>query len=199
MPTVRQLVFVMLALLTSLKTPAVYSQTGLINITIDDSSADPLTGVKIVYGVENQAGHGDWVSVVDQNCTGCLAQPDAAQAFDHSWHDSSYSIEKGFFPFAWVTFTGSAVYVMGIVIASMERTSTSLNNTRLTFEIDGEDQGTYLHIASIGPETVFSYNTLVFAKDDLPYGFHNITILVGNSTPARDSLCLLDRIIYTRR
>ncbi|KLO13080.1 hypothetical protein SCHPADRAFT_904487 [Schizopora paradoxa] len=176
----------------------IHSQTGLINITIDDSSADPLTGVQIFYGLQNQPGtSAGWAA--GQDCPNCLAQPDKAQAFDNSWHDSTYSVPKGNLPYAWVTFTGSAVYVMGIIVASIPQTNYSLNNSRLFFQIDGEDQGNYLHVASIGPEIVYSYNALFFAKEDLPYGLHNITIMNGDSSPAPDSLCLLDRIVYTTK
>ncbi|KLO13079.1 hypothetical protein SCHPADRAFT_874504 [Schizopora paradoxa] len=188
---------VMLAILISLRTPPVYSQSDLFNITIDDSFADPSTGVQIFYGLQNRPGEGNgWAP--GQDCPGCLAQPNKTLAFNNSWHDTTYSA-KGDIPYAWMTFTGSAVYVMGIVIASMKKTSTSLNNTRLSFEIDGEDQGTYLHVASIGSDIVYSYDTLFFAKEDLPFDFHNITIMVGNSVDNQDSLCLLDRIIYTTK
>ncbi len=86
---------------------------------------------------------------------------------------------------------------MGIIVSGAPETNTSLNNSRLFFQVDGESQGSYLNTASVGPEVVYSYNETLFVQEGLPFGLHNITILNGDSKATVDSLCLLDRIIYT--
>ena len=72
-----------------------------------------------------------------------------------------------------------------------------MNNSRLFFGIDGEMQGSYVNNAVVGPEVVYAYNTTLFAQTGLTSGQHSITIECGDGNPAIDSVCLIDRIIYT--
>jgi len=167
----------------------------LTNISIDDASSDPLTGTRITYGLTNDVT-GGWN--VGQACSGCFAQPDASQAFNGTWHDSSYSpTREGEIPYAFVSFTGVAVYVMGIFVSTAPESNTSLNHSTLFFQINGTLQGSFIRTASIGSEIEYTYNTPYFVKENLPFGNHNITILNGDNETAVDSLCLLDRILYT--
>lgn len=55
--------------------------SALYNVTVDDSGFDPLTGAAIHYGVDWDYG---------PTCTKCLAQPEAGEAYNDTWHDASY-------------------------------------------------------------------------------------------------------------
>lgn len=59
---------------------AVAASAAVINITVDDSSSDPNTGNRIIYGQHWNIG---------QDCPNCSAQPDKALAYGNSWHDTS--------------------------------------------------------------------------------------------------------------
>lgn len=56
------------------------SQADLINIKVDDSEPDPLTGQVISYTPNNACKLG-------QSCTDCTAKVDRNLAYHHSWHD----------------------------------------------------------------------------------------------------------------
>ncbi|KLO13082.1 hypothetical protein SCHPADRAFT_940654 [Schizopora paradoxa] len=175
----------------------VNSSMTLVNVSIDDTLSDPSNGARLSYGLINKLGLDGNGWSVGQNCSTCFAQPDPSQTFDHSWHDASTSGIPGDIPYASVSFSGVAVYVMGILIPSAPSTNDSVNNTRMFFQIDGIDQGSFTHIASVGPETLYSYNATFFAMENLPDGQHNITIMCGDGNQGILSNCLLDRVIYT--
>ncbi|KLO13084.1 hypothetical protein SCHPADRAFT_928764, partial [Schizopora paradoxa] len=170
------------------------------NLSIDDSSPDPLTGTRLIYeclDLTNSKVHG-WN--VGQDCgSGCSAHPDPSQVFEGTWHDASTRENGVNSPIASTSFTGVAVYVIGINIASTPETSSSLNNTRMFFQIDGAIQGSYNHTASIATDTTFSYGAVFFAQEGLSNELHNITIICGDGDPNLDSICLLDRIIYSSK
>lgn len=167
-----------------------------------------------MYGRLDDPTNGDGWGI-GPNCSVCVAQPDPSQTFDRTWHDASVSSNGNNTPFATVSFTGEqlvltinrnnsdfitgvAIYVMGIIVASTPATTDALNSSKIFFQVDGTTQGSFLHEASLGPETVYSYNTTLFAKTNLSNELHNITVLCGDGTdPSTDSLCLLDRFIYT--
>lgn len=92
---------------------------------------------------------------------------------------------------------GIAVYVIGITVSNTPATNYSLNSTKMFFEVDGIDHGSFFFEASLGSEVVYSYNTTLFAKEGLSNGLHNVTMMCGNGVSNPDSICLLDRIIYT--
>lgn len=50
------------------------------NRTIDDTYGDSVTGLKVVYNSPWNTG---------QLCPGCRVQPDAAEAFEGTWHDTT--------------------------------------------------------------------------------------------------------------
>ena len=55
----------------------------LINITVDDSVSD---------GDKHQLRYlPDEIYWSTQDCVGCLAKPDAAMAFNETWHDTTFS------------------------------------------------------------------------------------------------------------
>ncbi|KLO13087.1 hypothetical protein SCHPADRAFT_940659 [Schizopora paradoxa] len=165
------------------------------NISVDDNSFDPYSGARIFYGtVDEVATNGNGWNI-GQDCPNCTAQPDPSMVFNRTWHDTSSSLTAGNIPMASFSFTGIAIYVMGISVSSSPETTKSLNNSRIFFRIDDEDAGSYFNTATVGSEVLYSYNVTFFAKENLPDGPHNITMLCGNGTTT--SLCLLDRFIYT--
>lgn len=92
---------------------------------------------------------------------------------------------------------GVAVYVIGIFVSTAPSSATDLNNSRIFVQINGTDEGNFIKSAIVGGNAIYEYNTTFFAKEGLPFGQHNITILNGDSEATSVSLCLLDRIIYT--
>ena len=57
----------------------------LVNVTIDDSGKDPVTGALIQYLPNSTFWHGS-----AETCNTCAAHPDPAQGFDGTWHDSAF-------------------------------------------------------------------------------------------------------------
>lgn len=55
----------------------------LINVTVDDSGRDPHTGFSFSYSPQASWNNG-------QDCTGCSARPDPAQAYMGTWHDTTF-------------------------------------------------------------------------------------------------------------
>ncbi|KLO13076.1 hypothetical protein SCHPADRAFT_381499 [Schizopora paradoxa] len=187
--------------ITSSAPRAACSSSTLTNVSIDDSSPDPFTGTRISYGsIGNITDGAGWN--IGQNCSICLAQPDPSQVFDGTWHDTSTwfavkgpnAVNK---PFASVSFTGVAVFVVGIIVLSTPATSSPLNNTRMFFQVDGAKEESFSNDASLGDEVIYSYNVTLFSKTGLENGLHNITMICGDGRSSADSLCLLDEIIYT--
>ena len=60
----------------------------LINVTVDDSGADSITGEKILYFPPDHWTTGD-------NCPGCVAQPDPSQTYAGTWHNATYDNNGG--------------------------------------------------------------------------------------------------------
>ena len=60
----------------------------LVNITVDDSGPDPMTGARIMYAPSDAWAFG-------QDCTECTARPDPVQAFMQSWHDGTFNPVPG--------------------------------------------------------------------------------------------------------
>ena len=55
----------------------------LINVTIDDTFADPLTGYHFDYSPATS-----WS--IGANCDGCSALPDSSQVYDKTWHTGTF-------------------------------------------------------------------------------------------------------------
>ena len=55
----------------------------LVNITVDDTLPDPLTGNTFQYAPIDQWSLGN-------DCSTCLARPDPSFAKDGTWHDTTY-------------------------------------------------------------------------------------------------------------
>ena len=75
----------------------------LVNVTIDDSGKDPVTGTLIQYLPNSTFWHGS-----AETCKTCAAHPDPAQAFDGTWHDSAFHpASSNTVTAAYVSFTGA--------------------------------------------------------------------------------------------
>ncbi|ETW87655.1 hypothetical protein HETIRDRAFT_438056, partial [Heterobasidion irregulare TC 32-1] len=138
----------------------------LFNITIDDSGKDPVTGALIQYLPNLTFWHPS-----EQPCSGCTAHPDPTQAFDGTWHDSSFDPAIGnTVTYVYVPFTGTAIYVFGIVA----HTSASPNaNADQQFLIDSQVVGQF-QLQPTG-STVYDYNVPIYVNESLPNGLHNLT------------------------
>ncbi|CAL1697696.1 unnamed protein product [Somion occarium] len=96
-------------------------------------------------------------------------------------------------------FTGSAVYVFGLIPlfpAAANNTPTFVN---LTYTLDSQPAGDFSHSGTQSPvsptpaPSAFQQSVPIFARTGLPEGFHALTINVGP-----DSVFLLDYIIYSQ-
>ena len=56
--------------------------SALVNITVDDTNADPLTGARFSYSPDGRWNAGN-------DCGVCLAKLDQSQTFDATWHDAT--------------------------------------------------------------------------------------------------------------
>ncbi|OBZ78935.1 hypothetical protein A0H81_00321 [Grifola frondosa] len=162
----------------------------LVNVTVDDTYGDPRTGNQFVYTPSQIWNFGP-------TCIPCFAKPDASQAYLGTWHDGApdtalndgdttgtMSIE--------ISFSGSAIYVYCILSES----ATSLDgNSDMSFYIDGELVGTYVHAAT-GSST-YEYNVLVYGNASLPSAEHQFS-LVGGRVTGSASLILFDYLVYSQ-
>lgn len=74
---------VWLAALAPLTAFFVVANGNQVNVTIDDQTGDALSGLVPTY-----APLGTWSQ--GATCTGCFAEPDPAQAYMGTWHDTTY-------------------------------------------------------------------------------------------------------------
>ncbi|KLO14639.1 hypothetical protein SCHPADRAFT_872204 [Schizopora paradoxa] len=162
------------------------------NISVDDSLPDPLTGRSILYspGVGGTVASGNWQE--GQTCT-CADGVDPSQAFNGTWHYGEANIVKGMQQSATLFFSGSAVYVMCIWVSVAPKGS--LGNADMTFELNGTVVKRMAENVTTGEAGVYAYNTPVYVNEALPSGLHNMTI--RNGLAGRESVMMLDRIIYT--
>ncbi|KZV85335.1 hypothetical protein EXIGLDRAFT_775689 [Exidia glandulosa HHB12029] len=138
------------------------------NVTIDDASGDPVTGVVPSYVA---SGTASWTARSGSTvCEGCLSQPDASQASDATWHDitsgAGQDLSNATFPF-----TGTAIYIYCILANYIPYATT---DTHLSFYIDDELVGAYNHIPNIS-SNAYQYNQLVYKNTSVPNSLHNVT------------------------
>ncbi|KAJ7232175.1 hypothetical protein B0H12DRAFT_202723 [Mycena haematopus] len=117
------------------------------NRTIDDFYGDPVTGA-----VPSYEPSGVWNAVVNSNCTICFVRPDATQAFDNTWHDATLHDESDP-PSVTLQFTGTAIYLFGIVPNTVPSASTIVD---LTFFLDGASAGSYTHTPDTSTTILYS-------------------------------------------
>ena len=56
-----------------------------VNVTIDDTSGDSLTGIKPTYSANWNVG---------QKCLTCAVTPEASEAFMGTWHDTTSNVPQ---------------------------------------------------------------------------------------------------------
>ncbi|KZT18125.1 hypothetical protein NEOLEDRAFT_1080931 [Neolentinus lepideus HHB14362 ss-1] len=154
------------------------------NRTIDDQWGDSVTGILPTYLPANDT----WQQ--GANCSSCYSRPNASLAYDGSWHDVSY-IPGGPAPMvARFTFDGTAIYVYCI----LDNHSNYTTLTNLTFRLDNETVGSYVHTPNaLSP--VFQYGVPVYSNTSIPNGAHTFEL----ETDASDngSVILFDYLQYT--
>lgn len=170
------------------------------NRTIDDTYGDSATGLQVAFSNNWNTG---------QLCPGCGVQPDANEAFEGSWHDTTtpglsdaahnvtmrfvgeYRFSSSIPRLEMGLNTGTAIWVYCILVNSGHHGVTIYTNA--SFELDGALAGTYQHDPN-PQDDQYLYNNVVFHKDDLSNTEHTLVITVGNGSP---SLLLFDWAMYT--
>ncbi|OBZ79811.1 hypothetical protein A0H81_00318 [Grifola frondosa] len=184
MPFIRA-VFPIFSLIFSI--PIVDVLADLVNVTIDDTLGDALTGEQFTYFPS-----ASWN--IGQNCSGCTAHPNPSDIYLNSWHDGTANGvgDPGQILTASVSFTGSALYVFCIVTHSFTSPD---GNSDMSFYIDGDLVGTYLSQPT-GDDT-YDYDVPVYANESMSNGLHTFELVNGAVTGLK-SLVMLDYVVYTR-
>nr|GAT53599.1 predicted protein [Mycena chlorophos] len=166
--------FLLLVITPSTTTAAVVTRT------IDDEKGDSVSGAVPVYAPINQFSQ-------NSGCSGCIYHPDASDAFDQTWHDSSQIDSTP--STVTFSFTGTSVTIYCILV-NQQSSATSIGPTSLVLSIDGASAGTYQH--SPDGSEAFTYNVPVFNVPGLSNTEHSVVL----STNAVDSILLFDYASY---
>ncbi len=169
--------------LASLLFIAVCATAASINRTIDDEYGDSETGV-----VPSYSPLGSWSQ--GATCDGCYIQLDHDQTFKGTWHDTTHTPGDPEPRLVTAHFTGTAVYVYHVIANTVPYTTTLTN---LTFTLDGQQVGTYVHIPT--DSTAFQYDVPVYTNPNLSNGDHTLVMEATGDTAS--SLILFDYIVYT--
>ncbi|KAJ7770924.1 hypothetical protein DFH07DRAFT_259786 [Mycena maculata] len=166
------------------------TQAVLVNVTIDDTTGDSLTGAPVIYTPPDAWNSGP------AGCHNCLVDPDVQELSGGTWHDSTFSVDgsSNVHPnvplTASVSFNGSAVYVF----CSLSNSAVAPDgDSDMTFFIDGVVVGTFTRRADGGAG--FDYGVPVFAHTVTP-GQHTLTLQNGHQN-GYQSLTILDSIVYS--
>ncbi|KAJ7147207.1 hypothetical protein C8R46DRAFT_918135 [Mycena filopes] len=149
------------------------------NYTIDDLKGDVRTGVLPVYEPLSM-----WNA--DGNCNVCVIHPDPKKAVEGTWHDATQTGKTP--PTVTIQFTGTAIYMFGIVPNNIPRAATHVN---LTFTLDSVPQTGYAHTPDNSSN--MAYAVPIFATSGLTNGSHT---LVARTTNA-PALFIFDYALYT--
>ncbi|KAH9886726.1 hypothetical protein C8Q73DRAFT_795208 [Cubamyces lactineus] len=161
-----------------------------VNRTVDDQKGDSTTGVAPLFLPTDLWNIG-------QTCTSCVIRAgspiDPGQVFDGTWHDATHYGDDDPDRIIQVSFTGHAVYVYHTIINTL--VSRASTRTNLTFLVDSEYVGNYLHSPTSSDNTpAVLYQMLVYSNDALEQGDHTLQIVASGNTT---TLILFDYIIYT--
>ncbi|KAG9313302.1 hypothetical protein JVU11DRAFT_5606 [Chiua virens] len=167
-----------------------FTLAALQNVTVDDAV---LTGA-VVFQYLPLPSTSSWN--IGNNCSACTARLDASQAYNGTWHDSTYypgGVYKSFefnFTGRHLT-TGSSLYIYFILANTIP--NATVKSTELNFFMDGSSVGTYQH--SPMSSTDYQYNVAVYVNDSVPFGTHAVTVepVYGNNL----ELMLFDYLVYT--
>ncbi|KAH9922672.1 uncharacterized protein B0H18DRAFT_508440 [Fomitopsis serialis] len=161
----KSLIVVLFLILTGARAAQAGTPT---NRTIDDYYGDSATGVTPTYSTGWNYGPG---------CSVCLIQPVPGETFDQSWHDVTASPTDPAPKIITLSFTGTAVWVYGVVPNYVASATTFVN---VSFELDGESVGLYTHAPS--QSTDYMYNVTLYSNTALANGQHTLVM-----TPQRES------------
>ncbi|KAF8987747.1 hypothetical protein BDQ17DRAFT_1334877 [Cyathus striatus] len=164
----------------------------LVNVTVDDSLPDPLTGRLITYLPTTS-----WKSGV--LCTDCSATVDGGNMFDRTWHDGTYFPANSNLPptgplNATFSFSGTAIYVFCAISLSI---SSPTGFSNMTFYIDNELVGQFERVPP-GLQGDYQYNVSVYSNTSLPAGEHTFMLQNGQfGNGGNKSLTLFDYLVYS--
>ncbi|KAI0325588.1 hypothetical protein GY45DRAFT_1330060 [Cubamyces sp. BRFM 1775] len=177
-------------LLLALLVPCISGASVDVNRTIDDQKGDSVTGVPPLFLPTDLWNIG-------QTCTACSIRAghpiDPGQVFDGTWHDATHYSDSDPDRIVQVSFTGHAIYVYHTIVNILDpETST---RTNLTFYIDSEYVGSYMHnpTSNVSTPSVF-YQMLVYSSDTLEQGEHTLQVIASGSSTV---LILFDYAMYT--
>ncbi|OSD00907.1 hypothetical protein PYCCODRAFT_649823 [Trametes coccinea BRFM310] len=148
-----------------------------LDIRIDDSNAT------ISYSPADQWSQGF-------TCSGCTIHSDASQAFEGTWHDTTYIPQRSDPMTITFSFIGTAIQVFNILPPVVSAAPTT--HTDLIFILDSEVVNSFKADPASGAD--FRYNVQVFRQDDLENIEHTLTI---QTTSGIESVVLFDYLIYT--
>ena len=165
----------------------------LVNRTIDDEGGDSVTGIVPTY----TPNEGDpWIQ--GNVCSFCDVGRnviDINRTFNGTWHDATYKSRRDPASSSGLViafnFTGTAVYVYNLVANRVLIPGTT-TFTNLTFHIDGEHVGQFVHVPDETTDVL--YRVPVYSNASLVYKTHSMEIRAGGTNP---SLVLFDYAEYT--
>ncbi|KAJ7275496.1 hypothetical protein B0H12DRAFT_263635 [Mycena haematopus] len=159
----------------------------LVNVTIDDTTGDPLTGALVTYTPLDA-----WTESGPLPCTQSCppGTPNVQSLNGWTYHNSTFSPNSGSFPNVPLTATVqfNAVYVY----CALSRSPNA--NADMTFFLDGVVVGNFTQtpIGTAG----FDYDVLVYANPSILPGAHTLTLQNGHQNGV-ESVMILDSIVYT--
>ncbi|KZT67716.1 hypothetical protein DAEQUDRAFT_766879 [Daedalea quercina L-15889] len=154
------------------------------NRTIDDYYGDSVTSLLPVYS--NNWNYGP-------NCSACSVHPAANATFNASWHDAISNVPANSTTHnITLKFTGTAIWVYGIMLNSMPPPIITLTN--VSFKLDGATAGTFVHVPSPAQEQLH-YNVTIFNRMELENVEHTLVMTVMQDPDP--SVLLFDWAEYT--
>jgi len=158
-----------------------------VNVTIDDTHGDSVTGALPVYSPVNAWKDGT-------NCSECSVKPDPTLARQGSWRDTTQVANDTTPHSVTLAFNGTAAYVYCILD---DKKTSFVTRTDLLFSIDGQRVGSFVHEPSNRTSgNGLMYDVPVYVNTSLPSGSH--TLVISTNGSANSSLLLFDYMTYTQ-
>ncbi|KAI0652611.1 hypothetical protein C8Q79DRAFT_111144 [Trametes meyenii] len=159
---------------------------GFNNITVDDTSQGIQYSPFDAWSTTNPC---------NTSRNPCNIVLDGNQVYNRTWHGTAYTPGQASQPSLSFNFSGTAVYVYGVILDRPPPGGTFTLSTNLQVYLDksltqSNNQGVWN--SSSGP--IYQYNALIFQKSDLPSGDHTLQIQAVNNDSA---IILFDYIVYT--
>ncbi|KAH9842351.1 uncharacterized protein C8Q71DRAFT_719940 [Rhodofomes roseus] len=145
---------------------------------IDDTYGDPEMGIIPSYSIANC-----WNN--ESSCPGCVLHPDASQAYDGTWHETTSNECNGQDNNAAghsvaFNFIGTTLTIFAITVSQGPQSW----QTNLSFNLDGETSYSTLFQSSLGETYEFSYAVPVFNISWLDNVLHTFTMTASQGTAA---------------